>query len=34
MDTVKAVKKALIYFDRHRQTLFAGAQDSAEETSP
>lgn len=31
---VKAVKKALIYFDRHRQTVFAGAQDSAEETSP
>lgn len=31
---VKAVKKALIYFDRHRQTLFAEAQDTAEEASP
>lgn len=31
---VKAVKKALIYFDRHRQTLFAAAPDTAEETSP
>lgn len=31
---VKAVKKALIYFDRHRQTLFADAQDPAEEAPP
>lgn len=32
---VKAVKKALVYFDRNRQTLFAEAlQDAAEETSP
>lgn len=32
---VKAVKKALVYFDRNRQTLFAEAPpDAVEETSP
>lgn len=30
---VKAVKKALIYFQRHRQTVFAGAQVPAAPTS-